>query len=151
ALLVSAALSAIGLETVRADLAQRHNAVIALTAPAMGVRSATMWRLGAGLNTTLVTGILGTWIRRSAVGGGTPDASQPYRLAARVAVFVGAAIGTLLLRAGLTVALSVAAVGVPAGIGAMWPIRRPGGRRAPEPSFRFPAGRHVVAGGVRTE
>lgn len=129
ALLVSAALTAIGLETVRADLAPRHHAVIALTALAMGVRSATMWRLGAGLNTTLVTGTLVTWIRRSALGGGTPDAAQPYRLAALVAVFAGAAIGTLLLRAGLTVALSVAAAGVLAGIGCY--VAHPASRRAP--------------------
>lgn len=55
ALLVAAALAAIGLRTVRGDLVPRHYAVIALTALAMGIRSATMWRLGASLNTTLVT------------------------------------------------------------------------------------------------
>ncbi|MEU8846693.1 YoaK family protein [Streptomyces sp. NPDC048564] len=129
ALLVAAALAAIGLDSVRGDLAPRHYAVIALTALAMGVRSATMWRLGAGLNTTLVTGTLVTLVRHSELGGascwggggatrhGTPDTSQPYRAAALVAVFAGAAVGTLLLRAGLTVALLVAAAGVLGGIG----------------------------------
>ncbi|MFF7161964.1 YoaK family protein [Streptomyces sp. NPDC008086] len=128
ALLVAAALTAIGLETVRGGLAPRHYAVIALTALAMGVRSATMWRLGAGLNTTLVTGTLVTWIRKSAMGGGTPDTSQASRVAALVAVFVGAAVGTLLLRAGLTVALSVAAAGVLAGIGGY--LAHPASRRS---------------------
>ncbi|MGW6731413.1 YoaK family protein [Streptomyces sp. NPDC055013] len=116
-LLVAAALAAIGLDSVRGDLAPRHYAVIALTALAMGVRSATMWRLGAALNTTLVTGTLVTLVRHSELGGGTPDTSQPYRAAALVAVFAGAAVGTLLLRAGLTVALLVAAAGILAGIG----------------------------------
>lgn len=90
--------------------------MIGLTALAMDVRSATMWRLGASLNTTLVTGTLVTLVRHSELGGGTPDASQRYRAAALVAVFAGAAVGTLLLRAGLTVALLVAAAGVLAGI-----------------------------------
>lgn len=116
-LLVAAALAAIGLDSVRGDLEPRHYAVSALTALAMGVRSATMWRLGAGLNTTLVTGTLVTLVRHSELGGGTPDTSQPYRAAALVAVFAGAAVGTLLLRAGLTVALLVAAAGVLGGIG----------------------------------
>ncbi|MFE7273401.1 YoaK family protein [Streptomyces sp. NPDC057623] len=129
ALLAAAALAAIGLPTVRGDLVPRHYAVIALTALAMGVRSATMWRLGASLNTTLVTGTLVTWIRESAAGGGTPDTSQPYRVAALVAVFAGAAIGTLLLRAGLTTALSVAAAGVLAGIGGY--VAHPASRRTP--------------------
>ncbi|MCL8010234.1 YoaK family protein [Streptomyces sp. AS02] len=127
-LLVAAALAAIGLETVRGGLVPRHYAVIALTALAMGVRSATMWRLGAILNTTLVTGTLVTWIRRSTVGGGTPDAFQSYRVAALVAVFAGAAAGTLLLRAGLTAALLVAAAGVLGGIGGY--VAHPASRRA---------------------
>ncbi|AZQ39777.1 DUF1275 domain-containing protein [Streptomyces cyaneochromogenes] len=127
-LLVAAALAAIGLETVRGGLVPRHYAVIALMALAMGVRSATMWRLGAILNTTLVTGTLVTWIRKSTVGGGTPDAFQSYRVAALVAVFSGAAVGTLLLRAGLTTALLVAAAGVLAGIGGY--VAHPASRRA---------------------
>ncbi|WP_345016849.1 YoaK family protein [Streptomyces shaanxiensis] len=90
-LLVAAALAAIGLKTVRGALVPRHYAVIALTALAMGVRSAAMWRLGVILNTTLVTGTQVTWIRKSTVGGGTPDAFQSYRAAALVAVFAGAA------------------------------------------------------------
>ncbi|WP_369275388.1 hypothetical protein AB5J55_40335 [Streptomyces sp. R11] len=63
-----------------------------------------------------MTGRLVTLIRHSELGGGTPDTSQPYRAAALGAVFAGAAVGTLLLRAGLTVAL-LAATGVLAGIG----------------------------------
>lgn len=128
-LLVAAALTAIGLRTVAGHPLPRHYAVIALTAVAMGVRSATIWRLGALVNTTLVTGTLITWIRKSAVGGGTSDASQPFRGAALVAVFAGAAIGTLLLRAGLTTALLVAAAGVLAAIGGY--VAHPASRRAP--------------------
>lgn len=63
------------------------------------------------------------------MGCGTPDTSQPYRVAAVVADFVGAAVGTLPLRAGLTVALLVAAADVLAGIGAY--VVHPASRRAP--------------------
>ncbi|MGC9544177.1 YoaK family protein [Streptomyces sp. UG1] len=129
ALLVAAALAAIGLRSVTGHLVARHYVVIALTALAIGVRSATMWRLGAVLNTTLVTGTLVTWIRHSAVGGGTPDAAQPYRVAGLVAVFTGAVLGTLLLKVSLTAALLVAAAGVLAAIGAY--VAHPASRRAP--------------------
>ncbi|SDP26266.1 Protein of unknown function [Streptomyces sp. cf386] len=128
-LLVAAALAAVGLETVRGHLVPRHYAVIVLTALAMGVRSATMWRLGAILNTTLVTGTLVTWIRKSTLGGGTPDAFQPYRADAVVAVFGGAAVGALLLRVGLTTALLVAAAGVLTGIGGY--VAHPASRQTP--------------------
>jgi hypothetical protein len=76
-----------------------------------------------------VTGTLVTWIRRTALGGGTPDAAQPSRAAKLVAVFAGAAIGTLLLRAVLTVALLVAAAGVLACIGGY--VAHPAARREP--------------------
>ncbi|MFE9043423.1 DUF1275 family protein [Streptomyces sp. NPDC007818] len=116
AFLVLGALFAIGLPPVQGEPSARHYAVIASTALAMGVRSATMWRLGAVLNTTLVTGTLVTWIRHSALGGGTGAPNQGYRIAGLVAVLAGAAIGTLLLRVGITAALLVAAAGV---LGAM--------------------------------
>lgn len=117
ALLTAAALTAIGLRPVGQSPEPRHYAVTALTALAMGLRSATMWRLGAVLNTTLVTGTLVTLIRKSALGGGTGDTDQPYRAAALVAVCVGAVIGALLLRVSMTAALLLAAAGVLAGIG----------------------------------
>lgn len=128
-LLVAAALAATGLRTVTGPLAPRHYAVVVLTASAMGVRSATMWRLGAMLNTTLVTGTLVTWIRMSRPGGGTPDTSQPLRAAALAAVLVGAAAGTLLLRLSLTAALLVAAAGVLACMGGY--VAHPASRRDP--------------------
>ncbi|WP_432058440.1 DUF1275 family protein [Streptomyces sp. bgisy022] len=129
-LLVAAALTALGLGLVeqRAPV-PRHLVVIALTATAMGLRSATMWRLGAVLNTTLVTGTLVTLIRASPVGGGGGGELQRYRAAGLVAVVVGAAIGTLLLRLGLTVALLVAAAGVLGGMGAY--VANPASRRRP--------------------
>ncbi|MEU3948778.1 DUF1275 family protein [Streptomyces sp. NPDC029526] len=130
-LLIAAALTALGLDLVeqRAPV-PRHLVVIALTATAMGLRSATMWRLGAVLNTTLVTGTLVTLIRTSPVGGGGGGELQRYRAAGLMAVVVGAAIGTLLLRLGLTVALLVAAAGVLAGMGAY--VANPASRRRPE-------------------
>ncbi|WP_137992202.1 YoaK family protein [Streptomyces vilmorinianum] len=117
ALLVVGALAALGLPSVTREPSPRHYAVIASTALAMGVRSATMWRLGTVLNTTLVTGTLVTWIRHSALGGGAGDPSQRYRAAGLVAVLTGAAIGTLLLRVSITTALLVAAAGVLGGMG----------------------------------
>ncbi|MFE7815354.1 YoaK family protein [Streptomyces sp. NPDC057433] len=130
ALLVAAALTAIGLDTgTGREPGTRHYAVIALTALAMGVRSATMWRLRAGLNTTLVTGTLITWIRTSALGGGTGGGGQRYRAAALLAVPAGAAIGTLLLRLSVTAALLTAAAGVLGGIGGH--LLRPAPRHPP--------------------
>ncbi|CAL9619660.1 YoaK family protein [Streptomyces sp. enrichment culture] len=127
-LLVAAAVTALGLGLVeQRDPVPRHLVVIALTAMAMGLRSATMWRLGAVLNTTLVTGTLVTLIRTSPVGGGGGGELQRYRAAGLLAVVVGAAIGTLLLRLGLSVALLVAAAGVLGGMGAY--VASPASRR----------------------
>ncbi|GGV99145.1 membrane protein [Streptomyces narbonensis] len=117
ALLVTGALAALGLPSVVGEPSPRHYAVIASTALAMGVRSATMWRLGGVLNTTLVTGTLVTWIRYSALGSGPGDPYQLYRLAGLAAVLTGAAIGTVLLQVSITVALLVAAAGVLGGMG----------------------------------
>ncbi|WP_432134859.1 MULTISPECIES: YoaK family protein [unclassified Streptomyces] len=128
-LLVAGAVAAVGLPPAAEEPSPRHYAVIAATAAAMGVRSATMWRLGAVLNTTLVTGTLVTWIRKSALGGGAGDPFQPYRAAGLVAVLTGAALGTLLLRVGITAALLVAAAGVLGGMGGY--AARPALRRAP--------------------
>ncbi|MCX2927107.1 hypothetical protein [Streptomyces sp. NEAU-W12] len=104
-------------------------ALTALTALAVGVRSATMWRLGAGLNTPLVTGTLITWIRTSAPGGGTGGGGQRYRAAALSAVPAGAAIGTLLLRLSVTAAPLTAAAGVLGGTGGH--LLRPAPRHPP--------------------
>ncbi|MGW2746447.1 YoaK family protein [Streptomyces sp. NPDC001450] len=116
-LLVAAALTAVGLRPVGQNPEPRHYAVTALTALAMGLRSATMWRLGAVLNTTLVTGTLVTLIRWSPLGGGTGDSAQRYRAAGLLAVLVGAVIGALLLQLSMTMALLFAAAGVFGGIG----------------------------------
>ncbi|OII65056.1 hypothetical protein BJP40_18315 [Streptomyces sp. CC53] len=128
-LLAAAALTALGLPAVLDDPTPRHYAVLALTALAMGVRSATMWRLGGVLNTTLVTGTLVTWIRHSALGGGAGAPGQRYRAAGLAAVLVGAVAGTLLLRAGMTAALLVAAAGVMGGMGGY--AARPASRDTP--------------------
>ncbi|MFF9144953.1 DUF1275 family protein [Streptomyces sp. NPDC014861] len=154
AFLVIGALFAIGLPPVQGEPSARRYAVIASTALAMGVRSATMRRLGAVLNTTLVTGTLVTWIRHSDLGGGTGAPGQGYRVAGPAAVWAGAAIGTLLLRVGITAALLVAAAGVLGAMGGIRglprtprPVRRPGAvlptrrrrpRRSPAPSWPSP-------------
>ncbi|MFI8420932.1 YoaK family protein [Streptomyces sp. NPDC085479] len=134
-LLVIGALCAIGLPSATGGPSPRHYAVIASTALAMGVRSATMWRLGSVLNTTLVTGTLVTLIRYSSLGGGTGAPNQGYRVAGLVAVLTGAAIGTLLLRVGITAALLVAAAGVLAAMGGYGLRHAP--RQVPPPA---PAG-----------
>ncbi|GAB3175925.1 DUF1275 family protein [Streptomyces incanus] len=108
---VAAALTAIGLGTgTGPEPVPRYYLVIALTAVATGVCSATMWRLRAGLNTILVTGTLITWIRTSALGGG-----RRHHEVALPAVSAGAAIGTLLLRLSVTAALLIAAAGMLGG------------------------------------
>ncbi|WP_046471182.1 YoaK family protein [Allosalinactinospora lopnorensis] len=110
-LITAAALCGLGLQPVAESPSPRHYAVIALTAAAMGVRSATVRRLGAPLNTTLVTFTLVSLLMDSSLGKGTGHPEQKHRLLAVIAVFVGGAIGTLLLQVGLTLPLLVAAAG----------------------------------------
>src|SRR5690606_41267054 len=91
----------------------------------------------------LFTGPVVNMLRTSALGGGTGGEMQRYRAAGLMAVVGGAAIGTLLLRVGLSAALLAAAAGVMAGMGAY--VAHPASRR--RPGKRDGAGRGGVTGG----
>ena len=111
ALLVAAAIAGIAIDGNSIALVDRQYAVIVLTALAMGLRNATVQQLAVpGLTTTTVltttmTGLAGDF----ALAGGS-DPHMRRRLGSIVSLFVGAAIGAVLLRFGLSVPLIVAAV-----------------------------------------
>jgi len=104
-LLVAAAVAAIVLDGDSTALADREYALIVLIAFAMGLRNATVQQLAVpGLMstvvlTTTITGLLADL----ALPGGNPRAW--LRLGSITSLFVGAAIGALLLRFGLAVPL----------------------------------------------
>ncbi|WP_405769098.1 DUF1275 domain-containing protein [Streptomyces sp. NBC_00080] len=86
-------------------------AVITLTAFAMGLRNATVRKLGvADLTTTVLTMTLTGLASDSRAGGGAGNRS-PRRTASVIAMVVGAALGAwLVLRYGIAVPLLVGAV-----------------------------------------
>jgi uncharacterized membrane protein YoaK (UPF0700 family) len=89
--------------TVAADI------VIALLAVAMGLRSATVRRIGvADLTTIVLTMTLTALAADSPVAGGSGDGST-RRVAAVAAMLGGALVGALLLRVSAAVALGLAA------------------------------------------
>jgi uncharacterized membrane protein YoaK (UPF0700 family) len=96
-----------------AAVAVRPNAasgdiVIALLAFAMGVRNATVRRLGVpDLTTTVLTLTLTGLAAESRVAGGSGEGST-RRLAAVVAMFTGALAGALLLKTSLVLPLVAA-------------------------------------------
>ncbi|MGJ5813963.1 YoaK family protein [Paludibaculum fermentans] len=105
--LLAAALAAIGFDAS----AENHSAVlyaaIALTAVAMGLRNATVRRLGVpDLTTTVLTLTLTGIAADSSLAGGT-NLRISRRLASVCLMFTGAALGALLLRFGLAVPLAV--------------------------------------------
>jgi len=83
-------------------------AVIVLTGLAMGIRNATVRKLGVSdLTTTVLTlGIAGLAADSSLAGGTNPGWRR--RAGSVVAMFAGAALGTLLLRTSLACPLGVA-------------------------------------------
>ncbi|SFY50164.1 YoaK family protein [Streptomyces sp. F-1] len=87
-------------------------ALIALTALAMGLRNATVRRLGiADLTTTVLTGTLTGLAADSRLGNGTGHRS-PRRTASVLAMLAGAVLGAwLVLHHGLGLPLLLAAVG----------------------------------------
>src|SRR6266850_944253 len=110
-LLVAAAIAVIAIDADSTALAHRQYAAIVLTALAMGLRSATVRRLDVpGLTTTTVltmtvTGLIADFV---AAGGSHPHTRR--RLGSIASLFIGAALGALLLRFGLAVPLIVATV-----------------------------------------
>jgi len=111
ALLVAAAIAGIAIDGDSTALVDRQYAVIVLTALAMGLRNATVQQLAVpGLTTTtvLTTTMTGLAADFALAGGSNPHMRR--RLGSIVSLFVGAAIGAVLLRFGLSVPLIVAAV-----------------------------------------
>ena len=105
-LLVAAAVAAIALDGDSTALADREYALIVLIAFAMGLRNATVQQLAVpGLMSTVVltTTITGLLADLALPGGRNPRAW--LRLGSITSLFVGAAIGALLLRFGLAVPL----------------------------------------------
>jgi uncharacterized membrane protein YoaK (UPF0700 family) len=104
-LLFAAALASVGFDIRQAAPASRLYAVIALTAVAMGLRSATMRRLAIpDLTPTMMTLTLtGLAADSTLAGGSNPVIAR--RVASVLLLIAGAAIGTLLLRLGTTLPL----------------------------------------------
>ena len=111
ALLVAAAIAGIAIDGDSTALVDRQYAVIVLTALAMGLRNATVQQLAVpGLTTTtvLTTTMTGLAADFALAGGSNPHMRR--RLGSIASLFVGAAIGAVLLRFGLSVPLIVGAV-----------------------------------------
>lgn len=107
-LLWVAALVALGVGTAELDSGRMY-AIIVLTGIAMGFRNATVRQLKVpDLTTTVLTlTITGLAADSSAAGGSNPN--WPRRIAAVVAIFLGAAIGAWLMQiSGLAAALGTA-------------------------------------------
>jgi len=105
ALLFAAAFISIGFSTSSAIAPTRLYAVIVLIAVAMGLRTATVRRLGVpDLSTVVLTLILAGLAADSSLAGGKNPRVR-LRVAAVASMLAGAAIGALLLRLGLAVPL----------------------------------------------
>jgi uncharacterized membrane protein YoaK (UPF0700 family) len=89
--------------------------IVILLALAMGIRNATVRRLAIPDLTTTVLTLTLTGLAADTQLSGAHRATIGWRVGAAVAMFVGAAVGAVLLRMGLTLPL-VAAVGVLAAI-----------------------------------
>jgi uncharacterized membrane protein YoaK (UPF0700 family) len=117
-LLFAAALVSIGFDIESAAPSTRLYAVIVLTAVAMGVRNATARRLAVpDLTTTVLTLTLTDVAADSTLAGGS-NLRIGRRATSVVVMFAGAAIGALLLRAGLALPLVVSGACVLAAIAA---------------------------------
>jgi uncharacterized membrane protein YoaK (UPF0700 family) len=110
-LLVAAAIAVLAIDGDSTALVDRQYVVIVLTALAMGFRNATVQQLAVpGLTTTTVLTMTMTGLAAdfALTGGSNPHMWR--RLGSIVSLFVGAALGAVLLRFGLGVPLIVAAV-----------------------------------------
>lgn len=108
-LLLAAAAVALAIDVAAPDPPGRLYVVIGLTALAMGVRNATVRQLGvADLTTTVLTLTLtGLAAESSLAGGRNPRLGR--RVVAVALMFVGAAVGTVLVRLGIALPLAVGA------------------------------------------
>jgi len=108
-LFVSAAVS-VGIHPAADPSPAVLHAVIALTAFAMGLRSATVrWLAVPDMTTTVLTQVLAALAAESVLAGGT-NPRFGRRGAAVVLMLAGAALGVLLMRHGLTLPLAVGSV-----------------------------------------
>ncbi|HEX6655845.1 MAG TPA: YoaK family protein [Candidatus Limnocylindria bacterium] len=114
-LLAAAALVALGPDPER----RAPSLVVALAALAMGIRNATVRRLGVPDMTTTVLTLTITGVAADSRLAGGSDPRLLRRLAAIAAMFVGAAIGAILLRFGVAAPLFAAAAVVLTS-GVMW-------------------------------
>jgi uncharacterized membrane protein YoaK (UPF0700 family) len=113
ALLFAAAIAAVALDGDSTALQDRQYAVIVLLAVAMGLRTATVRQLAVpGLTTTtmITMALMGLVADLALADSSTSHSSRRVGLIG--SLFVGAAMGALLLRLGLAAPLIVAAVGV---------------------------------------
>jgi uncharacterized membrane protein YoaK (UPF0700 family) len=118
-LLLGATLAAIGYHPESADTTRLY-ALIVLTALAMGVRNATVRRMGLpDLTTTVLTlTITGLAADSSLAGGSNPRWQR--RVLSVVLMFAGAAVGALLLRHSLALPLGVATLSAICGVAALF-------------------------------
>jgi uncharacterized membrane protein YoaK (UPF0700 family) len=105
ALLFMAGVASRSLTVGSADHVSRLYAVIVLTAVAMGLRTATVRRLGVvDITTTVLTSTLAALAADSSLGGGN-NPRIGRRVGSVLSMLSGAAIGALLLRFGLALPL----------------------------------------------
>jgi uncharacterized membrane protein YoaK (UPF0700 family) len=110
AMLFAAAGAAIGFKIDSGAPASKLYAVIILTALPMGMRTATVRRLGVpDITTTVLTTILAALAADSSLAGGN-NPRIGRRITSVVSIFAGAMLGAMLLRFGLVVPLVVSAV-----------------------------------------
>jgi len=128
ALLFAAAIAAIALDGDSTALQARQYAVIVLLAVAMGLRNAAVRQLAVpGLTTTTVVTTTLTGLVADLALADSSNSHSSRRVGSIASLFVGAAMGALLLRLGLAVPLIVAAVGVIAATayaGPAWNLSR---------------------------
>ena len=113
ALLFAAAIAVIALDGDSTALQDRQYAVIVLLAVAMRLRNVTVRQLAVpGLTTTTVVTMTLTGLVADLALADSSSSHSSRRVGSIASLFVGAAMGALLLRLGLAVPLMVAAVGV---------------------------------------
>jgi uncharacterized membrane protein YoaK (UPF0700 family) len=107
ALLLVATLAAINFRDSSGSLFQSYS-IIVLTALAMGIRNATVRKMGIPDLTTTVLTLTVTGLAADSTFAGGTNPRWHRRLLAVLLIFFGAAIGTLLLRHSLVLALATA-------------------------------------------
>jgi uncharacterized membrane protein YoaK (UPF0700 family) len=124
--LLGATLASIGYRSPTSDTSRLYS-VISLTALAMGLRNATVRKLGvADLTTTVLTMTITGLAADSSLGGGSNPRWQ-RRVLSILCMFIGAATGALLLRHSLALPLGVAMMSAVCGAAVFYGNRNPEG------------------------